>query len=215
MNRSILLLVGGVLVVSAVSLFAFRSSSSEPSSVFKMARSANSTATGVFIPNLGHAPREAFFYLNRDEDVVLLRASNIDFDMSDQENSRYRAGLRFISSNGSPKLVGLEPLSQATGFRAVDYLGLYEGVDLRLAIKTGKLSGRFTLAPGVDPDMVLFKTDDLKGGLIGKPFAYHDVNGHKIPLLVSFEPARYGSTRLDLGPHDIRLPVEVDFEIRF
>ena len=215
MTLSVLLLIGGALLVSVISLFATRSPIAEPPMVSPIVYSDLSTETGVFIPNLSKEPRDAYFYLRRDQSAVFMKATSIENETPTSDGSTRWAGLNFIGANTSPKVVGLEPLETVTGFRAIRYHGLYEGIDLMVSADADKLSGTFIVAPGADPSLVLFAVDFEDGSLVGAPMAYHEINGHRIPLMVSFEPARYGSTQLNLGPHEVVEPVMVDFDVKF
>ncbi len=217
MTRTVLLLIGGALAVSAVGLSVVGSPEPEHPAAAGNVLSNKTTATGFFVPNLGQAPSDAFFYLERDRSVVLLKATTIELDVqphasADEPN---RASLYFVSASKSPKVVGLEPLAGLTGFKAIRYQGLYDGIDLRLETRDRRLSATFMLAPGADPSLILFKADGSDTGLVGTPAAYQVKDGSRIPVSASFEAGRYGSTRLSLGRYDVDAPVGIDFGIGF
>ena len=214
MTRSSLLLIGGVLVVSAVSLSAVRSPEADPPAAVSRFHLDETGPKGVFIPNLGQAPTGAFFYLKREQATVLLKATTIVFDLPGDDNEQSPSSLYFISASKSPRVVGLESVPGMTGFRAVKYRGLYGGVDLTLATDTDRLSGRFTLSTGADPNLILFRTLGDDESRVGAPDAYQVKDGVRIPVIARFERARYGSIQLELGQYDVNVPVEVDFAIR-
>ena len=102
-----------------------------------------------------------------------------------------------------------------TGFKAVRYEGLYQGIDLRIGIGAGRLSATFMLGPGADPSLILFKAEGANANRIGSPVAYQLDAGYRTTVNVAFEASRYGSTRLNLGPYDVSKPVEIDFLIGY
>ncbi len=215
MTRSVLLLVGGALVLSAVGIFMLRPTRTENLFGTRSVHSDEVAAGGVFIPNLGQVASDAFFYLKRDRSTILLRATSIDFEVQPSSDGPGHVGLHFVAASRSPKVMGLKPLTGVTGFRAVKYQGLYRGIDLRIEAAAERLSVAFILAPGADPGLILFKADGLDEGLVGTPKAYQAKDGLRTPVSVSFEPGRYGSTLLALGPYDVDVPIRIDFEIRF
>ena len=217
MTRSFLLLIGGVLAVSAISLFAVRSPEAEHPSSTRNVYSDEVAAVGVFVPNLGQAPSDAFFYLKRDRSVVLLKATSIAMDGQSRASTDepHGANLYFISANKSPKVVGLEPLGGLTGFKSVRYQGLYPGIDLRMKTDAGRLSATFMLAAGADLSLILFKAEGWDDGFVGAPTAYQVKDGYRIPVSASFEAGRYGSTRLTLGWYDVDIPIEINFGVGF
>ena len=160
-------------MVTAISAYVVRSLEVEGSAVVTNARADAVTAMGVFYPNLGQAPSDAFFFLKRRQSAVLLKATSIDVEVHapDNRRSQRRPRLYFVSASRSPKVVGLEPIAGLSGFKAVRYHGIYPGIDLTVAAETDKLSATFTVAVGADPSLILFTADGLDDALVGIPTA--------------------------------------------
>lgn len=213
MTRSVLLLIGGTVAVSAVGVFTLRPTGTENHSSTRNVRSDEIVAVGAFVPNLGQVEIDAFFYLKRDRSTILLRATSIDFEVQGSHDLPSHASLYFIAASKSPKVMGLKPLTGVTGFRAVKYQGLYQGIDLRIETDNERLSVAFILAAGADPSLILFKADGSESSPVGMPIAYQVKDGSRIPVSASFEPGRYGSTRVALGPYDVNVPIRIDFRI--
>ena len=126
MTRSVLPLIGGALVVSAVSLFVARSPVVEFLPAITNVGSSGHAPNGVFVPNLGEAPMDAYFYLRRQGSVVLLKSKTIDLEVGIGASTAAprHSSLRFIGVSGSPRVSGLDVLAIGTGFRSVRYEGL-------------------------------------------------------------------------------------------
>jgi hypothetical protein len=213
MTRSVLLLIGGVLAVSALSFYSAESPNLERSFAASVLPRENVAASGVFVPNLGEVSSDAIFYLRHTESVLLLKATDIQFEAPESADSDNESGIHFVGANNASKVVGLAPLKNITGFRAVRYEGLYDGVDLHLDASSEDLSGHFTLEAGIDPGVILFVSSLQDHEQLKLTEAFQEIDGRQISIVADLESARYGATALDVGVYDERFPVQIGFEI--
>jgi hypothetical protein len=210
MTRYVLLLVGGALVVSALSLLGDRSSLDSASTDASNVVLNSSDPVGVFLPNLGNAPVDAFFYMVADPSVVLLKSKEIAVVRA--ETDQPDMNLYFIGANGAARVTGITSTDGFSGFQKARYDGLYEGVDLLLSADKDAIAATLTLAPGANAEMVHFKLDRL-GNAAFVPSAYQLIDGARQPVDAQFVDGLFGSTKLDLGKVVPNAPVHVGFEI--
>jgi hypothetical protein len=210
MTRYVLLLVGKALVVSALSLLGDRPSLNPTSTDASSVVFNSSDPAGVFFPNLGSVPVDAFFYMVADQSIVLLKSKTIE--VVRPESDRPAVNLYFIGANGAPKVTGITFRDSMSGFQQVRYNDLYEGIDLLLAGHKDELTATMTLSAGADARVVHFKLDRDWGTDLN-PSAYQMIEGVRQPVEARFVDGLFGSTKLELGKMEPNSPVHVGFGI--
>jgi hypothetical protein len=212
MTRSLYLLIGGLLLVSALGLLAIRSDDVDNVVSLTSTRSGR-TPAGVFVPNLGSESVDAYFFLQNDRSKLLLYPNGLHIQSQVFEDALLEASLFFIGANKFPKLTGHNPISSATGFRTVRYYDVYDGIDFELSSSGNGLTGRFELDPGADPNLIHMKTANPAGELLGGIAAYQEIDGQRIELNAEFVVSRYESMRLEIDFRDPGASVVVEFDL--
>ena len=213
MTRYVLLLVGALLAVSAASLFGDRASHSPLPTATPLVRIDPSDPENLFLPNLGTAPVDAFFYMVRDRSVVLLKSRTIESTRADLNQTK--ENLYFIGANTAPKLSGTTGREGPPGFERVRYTDLYEGIDLTLSGgDTEALSATLTLSADADVRLIHFKLDENETETAFGLSAYQIVGSTRREVDVRPVEGLFGSTKLELGDIDTGAPVHVGFRIR-
>jgi hypothetical protein len=127
--------------------------------------------------------------------------------------------------------VGADPAQWQRGlptFAAMDYAGLYPGIDLRYDGQDGRLKGTYYVAAGGDPAAIGWRyvgaeqvaLDAESGDLVitlpggqtvveQAPVAWQDVAGQRVPVAARFVLAG-GLARFALGVYDASQPLVID-----
>jgi hypothetical protein len=131
--------------------------------------------------------------------------------------------------------IGADPAewhSNLPAYGDVTYSGLYSGIDLSYGGKGGNLKGTYTVAPGVDPNLIRWQytgasnpqTSVSNEGMLqvqvggSQPFtiteqapvAWQEIAGERIPVAVRYLVAADGSVGFALGAYDRTQPLTID-----
>ncbi|MCW5979225.1 MAG: SBBP repeat-containing protein [Bryobacteraceae bacterium] len=132
-------------------------------------------------------------------------------------------------------LIGDEPQGWRTGlplFSAIEYRGLYPGVDLRYAISEGRLKSEFVIRAGADPgDIRLSYTNaaririEADGSLevqsdTGRlrespPVAFQRTGAGRVSVASQYRMLPDGAVGFRIGPYDARYDLIIDPELQF
>lgn len=127
-------------------------------------------------------------------------------------------------------LVGNDPAFWRTSvptYGSVNYAGLYAGVDLRYEGSASSLKGTYTVAPGVDPDVIRWRYSgadsvavDGRGNLVivadewtvreSDPVAWQRSDDRRVPVTVSYRLLGDGSIGFAVGAYDRTRPLVID-----
>lgn len=213
MTKYALFLIGGLIGISALALVLTRTHD-----VGRFGEALSTTAVdkttpeGLFVPNFDRAPLDAYLYLRRNRSVLLIKARSIEL-RTGALDGRLQFRVRFIGGNDSPKVEASNPDPLYDGFTTVRFNQLYDGVDLGLTEKAGMIGATFILEPGTDAGEVMLKLENSRSDPIRTPSAYQIIDGRRVPVAASFEPARFGARQLQIEEAAPAAAVHVDFEI--
>ena len=152
--------------------------------------------------------------------------------------------LQLIGSNTTAEATGVDPLpgksnylmgndpakwhTDVPTYAKVRYSNVYPGIDLvYYGNQEGRLEHDFVVAPGADPNQIVFELRDhdrtpaLKnGGLslrtkagdlrLREPVAYQVIGGENRPVVASYVAANSGHVRFHVGAYDSHFPLVID-----
>lgn len=168
------------------------------------------------------------------------RADGLDLRAGDD-----RLGVRFVGARPDVALapadrrqgvinmrLGADPAGWRDGvptYAAIDYRGLFPGVDLRYDGSAGQIKGTYTLAPFADPQAIRWRYDgarsvqidpdsgDLLATLPGgatvreqAPLAWQEIDGRQMPVAARFQLDANGEASFALDAYDPALPLVID-----
>jgi hypothetical protein len=133
-------------------------------------------------------------------------------------------------------LIGNDPSKWNVGlptYANINYSGLYPGIDLAYNGMGGQLKGTYTIAPGVDPNLIRWRYDgarsvsvDDAGNLVvvagaasggqavtvteRAPVAWQTINGEQKPVSVSYVSRPGNTISFLLGSYDASQPLTID-----
>jgi hypothetical protein len=200
-------------------------------------RPAATGGTTGFETNVGQAAAGVRFLAHgQGLKVFVLRR---EVRVAAENAHRPSVGFRLDEVDGRTRLRGEEPLPEAPGYRmspldeamvtvasygAVAYQDLYPGVDLQLSVDRGDLRLRFRVDRGASAAPIRVSLEnahaarDPRGlsfgasGLRIDDTAVHAYQGdetHRQAVPVALVLSGDRSLSLDLGPHDVRRPVDI------
>jgi hypothetical protein len=157
--------------------------------------------------------------------------------------------MQFVGSNPAPSLagdtllpgkvnylIGDDPSDWNAGlptYANITYSGLYPGINLAYTGTGGQLKGTYTVAPGVDPNLIRWRYDgaasvsvDSAGNLVivacaanggqavtvteQAPIAWQTVNGKQVPVSVSYALQPGNTVGFLLDSYDPSQPLTID-----
>ena len=121
--------------------------------------------------------------------------------------------------------------SHVKRFRNVNFLNVYDGIDLRLLGKSKSIKYQFEIEPYANPNQISWLYHDslqleldTSGNLIShhtlgriyesKPFAFQSINGHFIEVKCNYV-MNGNRVQFELGEYDSNYPLIIDPEIAF
>ncbi len=217
--------------------------------VFVVAGSAAASepgATGMsFVPNRGQVTADVDWLAHAPGVTAAFSAGSVALALP---ASGRTVGMRFTGTEGPAAFAGLDPLpgkisyflgadssswrSDVPTFGGLVLRELYPGVDLRFEGTESALKGTFVLAPGAEPDRVLWRYSGVDavrrlpfgalelvaGGLTLQetaPVAWQDRGSERVPVAVDYRLADDGSVGFSIGDHDPALPLVIDPYLEF
>lgn len=179
-----------------------------------------------FVANQGQADAEALYYAKTPAYTLWLTRQGLLFDGARMKLENIRPGVEVKAVDLADYIVsyfyGRNETDWHTGIptsRGVLYLGVYEGVDLKVYGTAKKVEYDWIVRPGSDPDQIRFGYEgdvrarlDRNGGIVvksaagelehQKPRAYQVVDGTRVEVEAAFRPLSGGAYGFELGPYD-------------
>ena len=112
-------------------------------------------------------------------------------------------------------------------FNEVRVETLYEGIDVRYHVNSGRVEFDFVVEPGADPDQIailpsgardvaLEESGDLHiqfpvvEVIQHKPIVYQNIEGSRVPVQAQYVLNDAGCAKISLGAYDTNVPLVID-----
>lgn len=191
-----------------------------------------------FEENRGQAPKEILFSARGKSGLLSLTRSSIVFGASGPR-LRFRGGEAAVVKGSERRsgvvnyFLGNDASKWRTNvptFGAVEYRGLYPGIDMVVHGCGGELRYDFLVAPHADPKQIVLAIDRAEGGAplridaegdliiptaggdarVRHPYAYQEIDGERSPVEASYEIRGRREVRFRLGSYDRSHPLIID-----
>ncbi|HET9493958.1 MAG TPA: S-layer homology domain-containing protein [Chloroflexia bacterium] len=256
------LILAAVLVAGAVLPVALNNVPSlAPGTAALDAHSATLANTSVqrvslplqFEPNAGQTDKSVDFVARASGGTMFFRPAEVVMSLpveGAKSNARAAVAVQFVGANANhviegegalpgkaSYLKGNNPARWQKGlptYAAVEYTGVYDGVNLKYEGDQGSLKGTYLLAPGTDPSIIRWRYTgaeqivlqpggDLKISIAGAeaaltekaPVAWQEIAGQRTPVSVAYTVGEDGTAGFAVGAYNGALPLTIDPTISY
>ena len=206
-----------------------------------------------FEPNAGQTDASVDFVARASGGTMFFRPAEVVMSLPVQgaeSNARAAVAMQFVGANAkhviegegalpgkASYLKGNNPARWQKGlptYAAVEYTGVYDGINLKYEGDQGSLKGTYVVAPGADPSAIRWRYTgaeqialqpggdlkvsiaDTEAALTEKaPVAWQEIGGRRTPVYVAYSVGQDGTAGFAVGAYNDTLPLVIDPTITY